>query len=317
MTNESATLPVLNVSSPPHWHCGRTVRSMMLDYIIALVPAAAMAIMHFGLDALQVMALSCTTAVVVEALCLKVMERDVNVDNYNALLIGLLFAFLLPAKAPWWLVIMGATISITLGKMAFGGLGANPICPPLVGWAALRISWPDALNVNVTMLSSPLENPLTQLKFLGLENVTVSNGDMFMGSQLGGLGAIQIVGLLLGAAYLLFRGNIRFHIPLGFLGGVVLTSLIFWGVDSSVYASPIFHLLTGSTILGAFFLATEPASSPNGTIAMLLFGLMAGAMVIIIRVYGIYPDGVPFAILLANLFMPLLEMIKPKPFGAR
>jgi len=317
MTNEAARLPVLSVSSPPHWHCGRSVQGVMLDYLIALLPALLLALYHFGLDALRVVSLSCVTAVVVEAICLKVMERDVSVDDYSALLIGALFAFLLPAAAPWWLVVFGAAVSVLLGKMAFGGLGANPVCAPVVGWAALRISWPDAMNANVTMLQSPLENPLTQLKFMGLDGVGVGLGEMFMGSQLGALGSTQVVGLLLGAAFLLLRRDIRWHIPAGFLGGVFLVSLIYWGIDSSVYASPLFHILAGSTIFGAFFLATDPSSSPVGSAAMMVYGFLGGAMVVIIRIYGIYPDGVVFAVLLANLFTPLVDLIKPKPFGAR
>lgn len=317
MTTEAAKNPVLSVSSPPHWHCGRTVQGLMLDFIIALLPALAMAVLHYGLDALRVVALSCVTAVVVEALCFKVMHRDIKVDDYSALLVGLLFAFLLPASAPWWLVIVGAAISVALAKMAFGGLGAYPLCAPLVGWAALRISWPDAMNINVSMLASPLENPLTQLKYMGLSGVDVNLTQMLLGQQLSGLGSAQALGLLAGGVFLLLRRSIRWHIPAGFLGGVVITAAIFWAIDSTVYANPLFHVLAGSTLLGAFFLATDPSSSPVGTVPMLIFGLLAGAMVIIIRVYGIYPDGVVFAVLLANLFSPLLDLIKPKPFGAR
>lgn len=317
MTNEAASIPVLSVSSPPHWHCGRSVQNVMLDFIIALLPALLFALIHYGFDALRVVCLSCVTAVLVEAACQKAMERDISVDNYSALLTGMLFAFLLPASAPWWLVIMGATVSIALGKMAFGGLGANPVCAPLVGWAALRISWPDAMNPNVSLLTSPLENPLTQLKYMGLENVDVGIGKMLIGSQLGPLGSTQILALLIGAAFLLMRRDIRYHIPAGFLGGVFVMGLVFWLGDSSVHPGPFFHIFAGSTIFGAFFLATDTASSPVGNLAMILFGVLAGAMVVIIRVYGIYPDGVVFAVLLANLFTPLIDMIKPKPFGAR
>ncbi len=317
MTNEAVKNPVLIVASPPHWHCGRTVRCTMLDFIIALLPAAVMAVICYGLPALRVMALACATAVVVEALCLKLMHRDVDVDNLNAVFIGLLFAFLLPAQAPWWLVVFGVTVSVALGKMAFGGLGANPLAAPLVGWAALRISWPDLMNINVSMLATPLENPLTQLKYLGLSEVSVSHMDMLLGSQLSGLGMAQVLPLLVGGVYLLIRGHIRPHIPLAFLGGVCVTALIYYAIDSSVYASPVFHLLAGGTVFGAFFLATDYSASPVNSMAMIVYGLLGGAMVIIIRVYGIYPDGVVFAVLLSQLFTSLLDMIRPKPFGAR
>ncbi len=315
MTNEAVKNPVLIVASSPHWHCGRTVRGTMLDFLIALLPAAAFAVYYFGFEALRVMALSCATAVVVEALLLKAMQRDIDVDKFHAVLVGLLFSFLLPAQAPWWLVMIGSTISVALGKMIFGGLGANPIAAPLVGWAALRISWPTFMNPNISMLSSPMENPLTQLKYLGLSDFSML--DMLLGNQLSGLGMAQVLPLLVGGAYLIIRGNIRPHIPLAFLCGVFLTALIYYGIDSSVYASPVFHVLAGGTVFGAFFLATDHSASPVGCVAMIVYGLLGGAMVIIIRVYGIYPDGVVFAVMLSQLFTPLLDMIRPKPFGAR
>jgi Na+-translocating ferredoxin:NAD+ oxidoreductase subunit D len=317
MENAAAKSPFLNVSSPPYWHSGRTTKVVMLDTVIALLPALAMAVYHYGLNALTVVSLSVATAVVVEAVCLKVMGRDVSVDDYSAVVVGILFAFLLPAQVPWWLVILGATISVALGKMAFGGLGANPISAPLVGWAALQISWPDAMNANIAMLASPLENPLTQLKFLGLQAVDVSLWEMLIGAQLGYLGSTQVLALLIGGVFLIARRAIRIHIPAAFLGGVFLTGLIFWAIDGSVYPGPLFHIVAGSTMFGAFFLATDHSSSPVGSTAMLLYGLLGGALVVIIRVYGIYPDGVPFAILLANLAAFLLDQIRPKPFGAR
>jgi Na+-translocating ferredoxin:NAD+ oxidoreductase subunit D len=317
MEKATAHPPFLHVSSPPFWHSGRTVRGVMTDFIIALVPALAMAIFYYGFEALRVVSLSIATAVVVEALCLLVMERDVSVDNYSAVVTGILFAFLLPAQAPWWIVMTGSAISVGLGKMIFGGLGANPVASPLVGWAALQISWPDAMNINIAMLASPLENPLTQLKYLGLQSVDVSFMEMAIGAQLSGLGSAQVLALLAGGMFLAFRRSIRVHIPLAFLGGVLVASLIFWGIDSSVHPNPLFHILAGSTVFGAFFLATDPPAAPVGKIAMVLYGLLGGTLVVIIRVYGIYPDGVPFAVLLANLTAYLFDLIRPKPFGAR
>jgi Na+-translocating ferredoxin:NAD+ oxidoreductase subunit D len=195
------------------------------------------------------------------------MERDVSVDNYSAVVTGILFAFLLPAQAPWWIVMTGSAISVCLGKMVFGGLGANPVASPLVGWAALQISWPDAMNINIAMLASPLENPLTQLKYLGLQSVDVSFMEMAIGAQLSGLGSAQVLALLAGGIFLAFRRSIRVHIPLAFLGGVLVASLIFWGIDSSVHPNPLFHILAGSTVFGAFFLATDPPAAPVGKIS--------------------------------------------------
>ncbi|MDY7000983.1 MAG: RnfABCDGE type electron transport complex subunit D [Thermodesulfobacteriota bacterium] len=320
MANEEATTPasILTVAGAPHWHCGRTVSGYMLHTILALMPAAVMAVGYYGIDALRVMALSCSTAVVVEMLCLRAMEREVTVDDYSAVLSGLLFAFLLPASAPWWLVIIGSAVSIALGKMLFGGLGGNPLCAPLVGWAVCRISWINHMDIDASMLNTEMVNPLSQLKYFGLAAASqFSYSDLFFGNQLGALGSVQIVGLLIGGAYLLARRQIRYQIPAAFIAGLLVTALIYYWIDSAVYAPPLFHLLTGSVILGAFFLATDSATSPVGNTAMIIFGLLAGSLVIIVRVYGAYPDGVPFAILLANLLMPLLDRIRPKPFGAR
>lgn len=308
--------PILTVCMPPHVHCGRTIKGYMGETLIALLPAAVMAVVAFGLGAVRVIALSCAVAVVIEALCNRIMQHEQSVDDLSALHTGLLFAFLLPASAPWWLVTIGAASSILLGKMIYGGLGGNPLCAPLVGWAMCRISWPDFMDTNTAMLTIDLPAPLQQLKYFGLEAIrSIDSVSLLSGSQLGGLGAIQVAALLAGGLFLLLRRHIRWEIPTAFIGGLLLTAWIYQLIDPATYAPPLFHLLAGGGIFGAFFLATDPASSPIGRIPSLLFGLMAGTMVIIIRVYGIYPDGVPFAILLANLFTPLLDRIRPKPFG--
>ncbi len=308
--------PLLTVSAPPHAHCGHTIKQHMRDQLIALLPAAAAAMTVFGFDAVRVMALSCSVAVASEAACWKLRKCDPQVDDMHALIIGLLFAFLLPPSAPWWLVIVGGSASVVAGKMFFGGLGGYPLCPPLVGWAICRISWGAAMDTNATMLNSTLPAPLHELKNIGvpwLQNVDMSS--LLLGQQLGGLGAVQILPILAGGLYLLARRTIRPTIPLAFLAGVYLTALIFRFVDPHAHAPALFHLLAGSVVLGAFFLATEGSTSPMGLISSIIYGLLGGAMVIIIRVYGIYPDGVPFAILLVNLFTPLFDRIRPKPFG--
>ncbi|MCJ2164056.1 MULTISPECIES: RnfABCDGE type electron transport complex subunit D [unclassified Pseudodesulfovibrio] len=308
--------PILTVAVPPHVHCGRSIRRYMLDTVTALLPAVIMAVAVFGLDALRVMALSCAVAVATEALCNKLTKREQSVDDFSGLLTGLLFAFLLPASAPWWLVAIGAFFSITFGKMIFGGLGANPLSSPLIGWAICRISWADVMDTNATMLMSDMAAPLQQLKYFGLNAIgSINYSDLLLGHQLGGLGEIHGAALLIGGAYLLLRRHITWEIPTGFIAGLLLTAWIYQLIDPAAYAPPLFHLLAGGAIFGAFFLATDAASTPVGRIPSILFGLITGTMVIIIRVYGIYPDGVPFAILLANLFTPLLDRIRPKPFG--
>ncbi len=308
----------LTVSVPPHRHCGVTVRSRMLIILLAMVPAAAMAVTQYGIAGFRVMALSMATAVLTEIVCDKFMGRESQISDLHAMFVGLAFAFLLPASAPWWLVTIGSASSIILGKMMFGGLGGSPFCAPLIGWALCRISWPAFMDIDATMLTMDLVYPLAQLKNFGLQAVTATDAQaLFLGKQLGGLGVVQIAGVLMGGLVLVMRKHISSIIPVGVIAGVIITAGLFNMIDPEVYAPPVFHLLTGSTIFGAFFLATDGPSSPNRQIPMLLFGMLVGIMIIIIRVYGIYPDGVPFAILLANLFTPVFERIRPRSFGKR
>ncbi|MEG1610177.1 MAG: RnfABCDGE type electron transport complex subunit D [Bilophila sp.] len=315
-TNQQSVL--LAVSAPPFWHCGRTVQKTSLAMLIALSPAAIMAVLHWGIPAARVMALALFTGIIVEALCQKMMGREISVDDLSGVVSCLLFSFLLPANAPWWLVMIGATLAISLGKMAFGGLGANPVNTALVGWAMLSVSWPALMDPNAMQLDTLWIDPLVRLKYFGAEAVAHTDiVDLVLGKQIGGLGAAQVGALFVGGSWLAARGVIRWEIALSFFVGVTLVAAVYNVIDPVTYASPLFHLCTGSTLLGGFFLATEAASSPGRQISMMLYGCIGGALVIVIRVYGIYPDGVPFAILLINLLAPLLDSIHPKPFGAR
>lgn len=308
--------PILTVTVPPHVHCGRTIKGYMAETLVSLMPALIMAVIAFGMGAMRVVALSCAVAVISEAICNRATKQEQAIDDFSAIHTGLLFAFLLPASAPWWLVTIGSASSIVLGKMIFGGLGGNPLCVPLVGWAVCRISWGPTMDTNATMLMSELPAPLQMLKYFGVESVqSLDSMSLMLGNQLGGLGEIQVLALLAGGIFLIVRRHISWEIPTAFIVGVLATGYIYQLIDAKAYASPLFHLLSGGTLFGAFFLATEPASSPTGRIPALIYGLVAGIMVIVIRVYGIYPDGVPFAVLLANLFTPLLDRIRPKPFG--
>ena len=318
MTQTAPPKILLAMSAPPYWHCGRTVRTNRYQMLLALVPVIAMAVWHWGLPAARVMSLAVCTGVLVEALCQKIMGRDIGVDDFSAVTACLLFAMLLPAAAPWWLVMLGATLCITLGKMAFGGLGANPVNTSLVGWALLFVSWPVLMDPNAMQLTTDFVDPLVRLKYFGAAAVAdIPLLDLILGKQIGGLGAAQIAGIFLGGSYLAARGIVRWEIALSFFVGVLVVGAIYNAIDPDLYATPLFHLCTGSTLLCGFFLATEPASSPDRQIPMMLYGLIGGALVIIIRVYGVYTDGVPFAILLINLLTPQLDRIRPRPFGGK
>ena len=308
----------LTVSSPAFWHAGRTTAAAMQAVLAGLAPAAILAVLHWGGDAVRVMALSVSACVILEVLGQKMTERPVSVDDFSAVVEGMLLAFLLPASAPWWLVIIGAALTVLLGKTAFGGLGASPLCAPLVGWAALTISWPLLMDPNSASLSAMYVDPLMRLKYFGAAQATdCAYGRLFLGEQVSALGAGQSGAILLGGLYLLARGIRRWEIPAAFLAGVVCMAMVFYAANPHEYADPLFHLLTGSTLLAAFFPATDPSCSPNRFLAMLIYGFTGGCLVILIRVYGVYPDGAPFAVLLINLLAPQLADIQPKPFGVR
>lgn len=306
------------VTAPPFWHSGRTVTGDMYRLLVALVPAALLGVFRFGYDAMTVLALAGLTAVITEALIQRLMDQSPSAHDFTALADGILLAFLLPATAPWWLVVVGSAVTIILGRMVFGGFGGSPVCAPAVGWCVLTVSWPGYMDLNGMLLRWDLVEPLSELKYFGVEAISgISLSSLVFGQNLGALGASQ-TGLVLAAGVaLLCMGQIRWYIPISYLAGVFGTALIYWLIDPQLYAAPLFHLLAGTTIFTAFFLLPYPSASPVFRIPMILFGLMAGALTILIRVYGIYPDGTPFAVLLANLCTPLLDLIQPKPFGGR
>ena len=261
---------LLAMSAPPYWHCGRTVRRQSLMTLAALLPAVIGAVWTWGLPAVRVMSLCVAVAVLTEAACQKLMGRELAIDDYTAVCSGLLLSFMLPADAPWWIAVMAPLIAISLGKMAFGGLGANPVNTSVVGWAVLFVSFPLFMEPNAVQLNAAsMVDPLVRLKFFGWADAgSIPLQDLLLGQQINGLGAGQVGALFLGGSLLAARGIIRWQIALGFFAGVAG--------------------------LAALFCMSSP-----------------------IRKYGIYLDGVPFAILLANLVAPLLDSIRPKPFGVR
>ena len=318
MASQETLKNVFAVSSAPLWHCGRTTQKTMLHTLLALLPAAVMAVYRYGYDAAEVIAWAGLTAVITEAAVHKLMDQAPSCDDFTALVDGVLFAFLLPATLPLWMVVIGSALTVVLGRMVFGGYGGSPVCAPATGWAILAISWPDFMDLNGMLLSWDRVEPLSELKYFGVDAIaSVTPTSLLLGENLGALGASQALAILFAGAYLISRGLLRWFIPVSFLAGVLLTGLLYNLIDPHVYASPVFHLLSGSTLTAAFFLMPYPSSSPAWRLPMLLYGFFGGALAIIIRAYGIYPDGVPFAVLLANLCTPLFDLIEPKPFGGR
>lgn len=308
----------LTVSCPPHIHCGRTVKGLMFETLLALLPAAAMAVTHYGIPALRVMALCMATAVLAEWAAERVTRRVIRVDDGSALLLGLIVSFLLPATAPWWLCVAASGIAVGLGREIFGGLGGSPLNAALLGWAICTLSWKGLMKPEFSVLNTVLVSPLAELKYQGLAIAErLSAADLLMGRQLSGLGAAQTGALLLGGIYLLLRGRLRPHIPLAFLAGTAGMALCLQLAYPETSAGPLFHLLAGGTVFAAFFLATDPSSSPVTRRGMIAYGLFAGAMSVVIRTWGVWVDGAFFAVLLAGLITPMCDRLRPAAFPAR
>lgn len=308
------------VSHAPFWHCGRSVSERSYHTMLAAVPAVVAGIIFYGSSALGVVALSISTAMGWEYLFNRIAKQPISIGDGNAALVGMILAMLMPATMPWWGVLVGTFIAIFIGKMIFGGIGSNPFNPVIVSVAILTVSWHTLFDFDGMLVNYDLEfltvSPLVALKAFGVEATTqFSPVDLLLGRQAGGIGATFGLGLILGGVYLILRGFIRWEVSLSFLVGIAVTAILFNLSDPAKYGGPLIHLLSGYTLVGAFFLATEDSSSPVNTIPMFIYGALGGVVTVLIRNIGIYPDGVVFAILVINLANPLLDKIRPKAIG--
>ncbi len=311
---------LLTVSASPHIHTKRTVAGCMRHVTIALLPAAACALYFFGIGALIVIATSIAACAATEYIINRwMLRRPSTLADGSAILTGLLLAFNLPSNLPVWAVIIGSVVAIGIGKMAFGGLGCNIWNPALVGRVFLLISFP----VQMTSWPLPLVNRseyfdavtgATTLGILKLGEADSASIDILAsatGAIGGSLGEVRAIALLIGFIYLLCMKVITWHIPVSILGTVALFTLCIGG-------NLAVELLSGGLMLGACFMATDYVTSPMSKKGMLIFGVMIGLITVIIRRWGAYPEGVSFAILLMNGFVPLIDRyIKPRKFGER
>jgi electron transport complex protein RnfD len=310
----------LIVSHAPFWHNGSRVTNRSYHTMLAAFPALIAGIYYFGIPVIGVVSLSVASAMLWELAINYVTKRSITIGDGNAAVIGLLFAMLLPATMPWWAVITGTFIAVVIGKQIFGGIGSNPVNPVALSVAILMLSWKDLFNFDGMLLNYDFGfaaiYPLGIAKHFGAASLqSLRLGDLLMGRQIGGLGATFGLGLIIGGCYLMLRGFIRPEISLTFLAGVYLTALVFNLADPVRFAEPGIHLLSGYTLMGAFFLATEDGSSPVNVIPMVIFGAVGGIMTVLIRNIGAYIDGVVLAILLINLISPLLDKIRPQALG--
>jgi len=310
----------LIVSHAPFWHIGNRVTERSYHTMLAALPAVLAGLVYFGVPTLAVVGLSVATAMLWELLINKVMKKSPTIGDGNAALIGLLLAMVFPATMPWWAVITGTFIAVVIGKQIFGGIGSNAFNPVALAVAIMMISWNDLFDFNGMLLNYDFNftaaYPLTAAKNFGSASVESFNlADLIMGRQVGAIGSTFGLGLILGGIYLMIRGFIRWEISLTFLAGVYITALLFNVADPVRFADPGFHVFTGYTLIGAFFLATDDASSPVWFVPMLIYGAVGGIMTVLIRNIGTDVDGVILAVLVANLISPLLDKIRPKALG--
>ena len=325
---------MLKISTTPHINSPVTTRSLMRDVIIALMPAAIAAVLFFGLGALKVILTAVAGCVVFEYLIGRYLLKSANTClDLSAVITGLLLAFNLPSSMPIWMILIGCFVAIGIAKMAFGGLGKNIFNPALAGRVFLFISFPvqmthwpkpDFLNfLNVDSVTSA--TPLGILKHLdgSVAARTALNSlpdywQLLLGDLGGSLGEISAVALLLGLFYLLYRRVITWHIPFYYVSTFFILMGILWLHSNNIKYEPVTHILSGGLLLGAFFMATDYVTSPMTKRGQIIFAVGCGVLTFVIRVYSSYPEGVSFAILIMNAFVPLIDKLTPnRVYGTR
>ena len=303
----------LAVSSSPHLRDKVTTRRIMQDVCLALAPAGIAAIILFGASAAALIAASVVTAVLAEFCWNKLNKQKVTVGDWSAVVTGLLLAYNLPANAPIWVAVVGAIIAIILVKQMFGGIGSNFMNPALAARAILFVSWSSLMtSYPVTRFMTDVTSSATPLNFLGKGTVEgVNLMDLFLGNVPGVLGETCKLALLLGGVYLIVRGIIDWKIPVTFIATVFVCYLIKDGAEMALY-----QILSGGLFLGAFFMATDYATSPVTNLGRIIMGVGCGIFLFVIRAYASYPEGCSFAILLMNVATPLIDKYTmPKAFG--
>lgn len=307
------------VSSTPHIRSNITISRIMLLVLIALAPASITGVYFFGFWALLVIIVSVVSCVIFEALYQKITKQDITVNDYSAAVTGLLLALTLPGEVPLWMPVVGSFVAIVVAKQLFGGLGQNFINPALAGRAFLVASYmPNMVGVYV--------NPEDRGGFFYLDAVTsatplevgepINHMALFLGNHAGTIGETSAIALIIGGLFLVFKKIITWHIPATFI--VTVFVLTFFLEPGFGLAYPLFHILAGGLMLGAFFMATDYSSSPITPVGKLIMGFGCGFITVMIRLYGGYPEGVLFAILLMNLCVPLIDKFtKPRVFGTK
>lgn len=327
----------LIVAPAPHAHSGDSVRRNMLLVILALLPAYVVSVIEFGIGALITAAISVLACIVTEWLISRYLLKDnkQTIGDLSAVLTGLLLAFNLPSNIDWWIVVIGAVVAIGIGKMSFGGLGQNIFNPAIVGRVFLLISFP----VQMTTWPTPQgfatgyidaetgATPLYYLKHAIKSGESVSANlpslmDSLMGAMGGSLGEVCALALIIGGLFLIATKVITWHIPVSIIATVALFAAMTGWVgalpaDMTTGEYVAYSLLTGGLMLGAFFMATDYVTSPMTGWGKIIFGVGIGFIVMVIRTWGAYPEGMSFAIMIMNACVPLLNKLRPRRFGEK
>lgn len=301
----------LIVSSSPHIRSGETISSVMRDVVIALLPATLAGIYYFRLGAVKVILLAVLAAIVTEAGIQKLRKQEVSINDWSAILTGLLLAFNLPASAPWWIPVVGSVFAIAVVKQMFGGLGNNFMNPALAARAMLLASWPVEMTSWVNPGADAVSTATPLVMFGSADAPSLFN--LFIGNHGGCIGETSALALILGGIYLVYRGVITPRVPVIYISTVAVLTLILGDFDPYFM---IYQVLAGGLMIGAIYMATDYVSSPVTPKGQIIFALGCGLITSIIRIYGGYPEGVSYSILLMNVASPLIDKYtSPRVFG--
>ena len=329
----------LDISTSPHIRKGNSTDSIMFNVVLALIPVAIFAVYSFGLSALLVLITSTVSCVATEHYLCRMANKDSTVSDWSAVITGLLLGLTLPPNFPLWMTFCGGVIAIGLGKYTFGGLGYNVFNPALVGRAVLQAAFPVAITtwypaflegrfstVSASTFTFPFLEPpavdamagATPLAAFKFDHISTSTSDLALGIVSGSTGETCAALIVLGGVYLVVRQMMNWRIPISILATVFVLSGVLYVINPDVFPSPVFMLLSGGLMLGAVFMATDMVASPITPWGVFVYGAIIGLLVVVIRIWGGLPEGVMYAILLANAISPHIDnMIRPRVYGTR
>lgn len=334
----SAPQPYLEIASSPHVTSGASVDTIMRNVVLALLPVCAFSIYAFGLAAALVLATAVLSCAVTEHLACVARRKPTTVRDWSVAITGLLYGLTLPPDLPLWMVALGGVFAVAVGKALFGGLGYNAFNPALVGRAFLQAAFPQAMthwalpftdgrftDLPTSILTLPFMTPAydavtaaTPLARMKFEGIAAGNQELLFGLTSGSAGETSSLLILLGGAYLIMRNMMNWRIPASILLTVAAITYVFAQIDPAAYPQPTFMLFAGGLMLGAIFMATDMVASPITNAGCWLYGFIIGGLVVVIRFWGGMPEGVMYAILLANAVSPHIDrLLQPRAFGTR